>query len=608
MNKKTPSLQAKAIDRILVDMIKSTNNLSNDAFTVLIIDKYTTPIISSYITMSELLNSGIFSVEPLDANRKSFASFNAIYFVSPSQESCKKIVEDFADQNNPKYNNVHLFFPFRILDSVIEIFADKNIAFRIKSMKELNLAFFSNENIFSISQSDALQTFSFQSSNLSNERRKKLTEIKNKMMTVFASMKEYPFIQYQNNQICSDLADLLKGDLNELSELKVLNKERNTICLIVDRSIDLTTPVLHDFSYKSMVYDLFNVDENDILNSPSEKIEGHKLDEKDEYWVKYKNMHLGYVLRQVKVDLQEYLDSDLSKTSDKNLDDFDKMRKALENRTANKDKSNRIGVHLKICEKLQKLYSEYNLSEIIELEQKIITGVDSQGKKIENKDIFKEYAKVKIGMNEINKQRLLFAIASSIDITESDFKTISSDMDKSSLKHIDALKSFNLFFSDKKSNERRKSRMTKDEFNQFQKQNNNEEFTQLRSSSEIEDIVEKCCNNSLDFPFVHKPEGFFNKNKNYIASNLRNLELDNEETEKRIVLFVIGGISINEIIAIENFNKSSQKGFKIIIGSTSIFSPNAYVKELSNIKSEADIMFEKDEIKLKEIKLDIQTK
>jgi len=351
MKNKKPSLQTKAVDRILIDMIKDVTSKGNS--TVLILDQYTTSIMSYYVTMSQLLNSGIFSVEPLNANRKSFSTFSVIYFISPTKESAELVIGDFDNKIGPLYNDVHLFFPFRILDSIMEIYANEKIASRIMMMKELNLAFFSNENIFSLRLPDALQTFAYQSSNLSSERKNKLFEIKNKLMTVFASMKEYPYIQYQNTQISVELADLLKGELNELQEQKLLNKERKTICLIVDRSIDLVSPVLHDYSYQSMIYDFFKVNENDCLDWSNEKIIAHKLDEKDELWTKYKHMHLGYVLSEIKADTQKYIESDKSKNAEKNLDDFDKMRKALENRSENQSRTNNLNTHLKLCYKLK---------------------------------------------------------------------------------------------------------------------------------------------------------------------------------------------------------------------------------------------------------------
>lgn len=350
------TIKSKAINRIVLDMIQATKNFSKDsAFTVMIVDDFTTKILSAYLTMSELLNTGIFSVEPLYLSRKKYSNFQAIYFVSPTKENMKAILDDFSDITNPSYSEIHLFFPYRILDSCMDILVDEKIAYRIKTMKELNVAFFSQGDCFSIREPHSLQLFGLQSSNDTDKRMSLLSKIKNEMITVFASMRDYPYIQYQNTKISSELASLLNADLNMLNETEQLSKDRKTICLILDRSVDLITPLLHDYNYKSIVYDFFTVSENHLLSIPSESIEGYKLDEKDFIWNKYKNKHIGEVMTGIQEDLDEFLKSDISKAQQKNLDNFDQMIEAIKGRNEYSERVKQLKTHLKICNKIQKV-------------------------------------------------------------------------------------------------------------------------------------------------------------------------------------------------------------------------------------------------------------
>lgn len=235
-----------------------------------------------------------------------------------------------------------------------------------------------------------------------------------------------------------------------------------------------------------------------------------------------------------------------------------------------------------------------------------MTGIDSTGDKVKNKEIYEEFAKLKVGMSLNNKKRLLYTIVSSLDMTENDYKSLCSGMEERDLKYIKALKNFNLFFSDKKTSDRRKERMTKDEFKKFQKQNEQNNYLQLRSTNVLEDIIDKCSNEELDFPFIHKPNNFFKQSKVNILTNLKNLDIDDEESDCKVVLFVIGGISINEIVSLENLMKGKQNKFKLIIGSTEILTPDKFIEQLSSMKSEADILMKEEEVKLKEIKVQLQ--
>ena len=61
----TTSLKTLANSRITVDLLDSsiTNDQNHCPFTLLVVDNYSSKVLSSYLTMSDLLNRGIFSVE-----------------------------------------------------------------------------------------------------------------------------------------------------------------------------------------------------------------------------------------------------------------------------------------------------------------------------------------------------------------------------------------------------------------------------------------------------------------------------------------------------------------------------------------------------------------
>jgi hypothetical protein len=59
------NLKKKAISRIENDMIKDVINKAKNTLVLLILDKKTSKILSSFLKMSELINLGIFTVESL---------------------------------------------------------------------------------------------------------------------------------------------------------------------------------------------------------------------------------------------------------------------------------------------------------------------------------------------------------------------------------------------------------------------------------------------------------------------------------------------------------------------------------------------------------------
>ena len=100
----------------------------------------------------------------------------------------------------------------------------------------------------------------------------------------------------------------------QLNELIAGFRKEDNICLdsqsgpitvmVIDRSFDVVTPLIHDFFYQGMLYDLLNV-ENDILEYEDK---GSKkkaiLSDNDDLLNRYKYKHIGEVLEQIPIEFK----------------------------------------------------------------------------------------------------------------------------------------------------------------------------------------------------------------------------------------------------------------------------------------------------------------
>jgi syntaxin-binding protein 1 len=77
-------------------------------------DSVATRVISSALTMYDIMERRVTLVEQLAINRQPFPEMDVIYLISPTADAAKKICADFESRQKAKYGNVHLFF----LDSV----------------------------------------------------------------------------------------------------------------------------------------------------------------------------------------------------------------------------------------------------------------------------------------------------------------------------------------------------------------------------------------------------------------------------------------------------------------------------------------------------------
>ena len=81
---------------------------------ILILDSVASELISKYMTMTELISQGIFSVESLYVSRKPYRRCNAIYIIQCTEENFKLISKDFISEDKRLYENCHIF----LLDGV----------------------------------------------------------------------------------------------------------------------------------------------------------------------------------------------------------------------------------------------------------------------------------------------------------------------------------------------------------------------------------------------------------------------------------------------------------------------------------------------------------
>jgi hypothetical protein len=77
---------------------------------VLVLDDESTRVISSVLTMYDIMEERVTLVEQLAKNRQPFREMEVIYLVSPTVEAATKIVEDFPSENKAKYGGVHIYF------------------------------------------------------------------------------------------------------------------------------------------------------------------------------------------------------------------------------------------------------------------------------------------------------------------------------------------------------------------------------------------------------------------------------------------------------------------------------------------------------------------
>ena len=589
------SLKKKTINLFKIEMIQDIiNNYQLPCKCLLIMDNLSSKLISKYITLSEVINCGIFSIESIYRKRKPYKTFGAIYLISSIDSSIQLVVNDFKSEKKRLYKWCFLFILNKITDHTLELLLNKKFIRRIKVLKEVNFNYIPlDKNLFSFGQNTNYNSLYHLYSNENDNKFLNKIDI-SKICSICKVTKTYPNIVYFiHDPICKILATKINKKLRKyFNELKL---EKNGILLITSRKLDLIGPIQFDLTYGHLLMELYKNKEDKEENSAKIKIEGKEqniiFDYKDVLYTKYKVMGLSQLMTTLNKDIEEFMKSDMSKLEKRETLNIEEMDAAVKNITEYKYLSPLYTRHLKIVEDINKTSIERNIMKIIDLQSTIIAGANYKGKKKGAHHIYKRMQENKNNFKKEDLMRLLCIIKyynkesnidSLIELIESDtikfnkiekniinfFKKENTKMNKETLTNID--KSIVLHRNKYKYD-------TQEEID-----NKKDKRYLCIKKSKITTICDMCSKNELPkdlFEYLEPPinVNFENSKINfYNENNIKN----EEENKQNLILYNIGGLSNYEISSIDKSNEIGQFNFNIIYGSNNIYNYQEYFDEI----------------------------
>ena len=107
----------------------------------------TVKVISSTIEIVELMEKGVTTLEKLTLVRKAFPSIHALYFITPTENSVQRLINDFKDPEKPQYAAAHVFFSNQLSEDLFhQIGKSSGLLSRCLTFTEFNLDFYCIEN------------------------------------------------------------------------------------------------------------------------------------------------------------------------------------------------------------------------------------------------------------------------------------------------------------------------------------------------------------------------------------------------------------------------------------------------------------------------------
>ncbi|KAH8960961.1 hypothetical protein BDL97_05G025200 [Sphagnum fallax] len=414
-------------DRLLQEMLHAARTgKGSPEWKVLIMDEVTVKVMSCTCKMADITDEGISLVEDLNKRRQPLPALDAVYFIQPSQESVRKFMQDMSGKS-ALYKKAYVFFSSPIGRDLLQaIKSDPSVLSRLAALREMNLEYLTVDTQGFITDNDEALELLFGESNEGTRKFDKCIEtIATRLSTVFASMKEFPYVRYRAaRSAATDSTSTTTGrDLvptkvaaalwDRLMKYKtnLLNFPQVETCelIIVDRSIDPIAAVIHEWTYDAMCHDLLDLDGNKYIyettNGGRRENKEVLLEEHDPVWVELRDLFIADASVRLTDKMQTFASKNkaaqikLGTREGQELSTRD-MQKMVQALPQYRDQLDKLSLHIHIATLLNAKIKQDVLSDIGNLEQDFVYG-DATIKELIN------ILNVNQEMSSENKLRLL---------------------------------------------------------------------------------------------------------------------------------------------------------------------------------------------------------
>ncbi|XP_050319659.1 protein sly1 homolog [Bactrocera neohumeralis] len=382
---------------------------------ILIFDRVGQDIISPIISIKELRELGVTLHVQLHSDRDSIPDVPAVYFCLPTDENLDRIQQDFG---NGLYDVYHLNFLAPITRQKIEDLAaaalQAGCVANIHRVYDQYVNFISLEDDFFILKHQKSEQLSYYSINRANTRDEEMEalmdSIVDSLFAVFVTLGNVPIIRCPRNSAAEMVARKLEKKLRENlwdSRSNLFHMDatqagggvfsfQRPVLLLLDRNLDLATPLHHTWSYQALVHDVLELglnlvyveDESATNTGTRKKPKACDLDRNDRFWVTHKGSPFPTVAEAIQEELESYRNSEDEikrlKTS-MGIDGETEVAFSMVNDTTARltnavnslpqlmEKKRLIDMHTKIATAILNYIKARRLDSFFELEEKIMS-------------------------------------------------------------------------------------------------------------------------------------------------------------------------------------------------------------------------------------------
>lgn len=205
------------------------------------------------------------------------------------------------------------------------------------------------------------------------------------------SLGEYPIIRYyrplaprhEASVLCTHLARFVQEELDLYAKFHEDFPPPSTrprgLLYIVDRSLDLFAPLIHEFTYQAMAFDLLPIKDGEKVTykttvnegRPDEEVKDVEISEKDRIWLQNRHQHMKDTIEKLMGDFQKFIDQNphFTKSDSDNANSLNAIKDMLAGLPQFQEMKEAYSLHLSMAQECMNIFQKRKLPDIASVEQ-----------------------------------------------------------------------------------------------------------------------------------------------------------------------------------------------------------------------------------------------
>lgn len=314
----------------------STIATTEPVWKILVFDRTGQDIISPLLTVKELRDLGVTLHVLINSERDAIPDVPVIYFIRPSDENIRRLCQDFKNQ---LYDQFYLNFITPVsrleLESLAKTAFQTSVTSAIAKVFDQYSNFVSLEEEFFVLREYDRDSISYYAINRGDVKEQEVDDVMNHIVdglfSIFVTLNVIPVIRCPKGNAAEMLAyklekklrDAIQDSRNSLfatSSDDLLMPRPRPLLVLLDRNMDMATPLHHTWTYQALAHDVLPLKLNrvvieetdDAVNGDASSSRSKKssktydLSSSDKFWQQQKGKPFPQVAESVQEELESY--------------------------------------------------------------------------------------------------------------------------------------------------------------------------------------------------------------------------------------------------------------------------------------------------------------